>query len=265
MEPAAALSLVEASPTVKLVVRGGDPLWATAAVAVVAALLGSVVGGYSSFRANEALELRRRRARAQIRRKAKIYTPIRAELVALRDACESGVHFGHWLIVREEPPPVMRRPASLHLWKDMVEDGRAVTATSKKVRQLLDEVDSRADALNHEVMEARPVFAERGEALFASLGRTPVITNWVESDTADLLRGRFDDLNLLGSHFEPAPPEIRERFVELWRADRVASDRTAEVLQADSELRKALNNALAELERAMQRIADKYESESPRD
>jgi hypothetical protein len=66
------IDILAAAQQITVKTPDGDPLWATAVVAISAALLGSLVGGYASFKANEALELSRRRARAQIRRKAKI-------------------------------------------------------------------------------------------------------------------------------------------------------------------------------------------------
>jgi hypothetical protein len=159
MHPDALLAFLTALPQIRVEVPKGDPLWATAAVAIVAALLGSIVGGYASFRANYAMELARRRARAQVRRKAKIYTPIRSELLALREACARGVHMDYWLIVRGIPPGVIRKPASLHIWKDLVNDGRAGTAASKRIAALLDHVDACAETLNQQVLSARTLFA----------------------------------------------------------------------------------------------------------
>jgi hypothetical protein len=262
MFESSALDLVlAAARAIKVEVPPGDPLWATAVVAVLAALLGAAVGGYASFRASEALEIRRRRARSQIRRKAKIYTPIRQELLALREAWQTGSHMGTWLIVRDEPPPVIHRPASLHLWKDLVEDGRAMTAVSHKVKGLLDQVDVCADALNREVLAARETFAERGVAILATLGQEPRVQNWVETDTGALLRGHFEDLNIIYS----VPDDLRGRFIALWESDPAVADRTAGVHEVDVALRTALDAAIAELGDAMQRIAEKYENESPRD
>jgi hypothetical protein len=235
-------------------------------VAISAALLGSLVGGYASFKANEALELSRRRARAQIRRKAKIYTPIRLELIALRDAWTSGIHLGTWLIVREEPPPLVRRPASLHLWKDLSEDGRAATAASTTIRSLLDRIDECADTLNQEVSEARAVFGERAIAILSDLGETPHIVNWVESDTAKLLRDDFDGLSLFGGGFgAEVPSDVQKRFRQLWSNDAIVQSRTADVRRVDTALKEALDRAIAALDEAMQRIANKYEKESPHD
>lgn len=111
---------------------GGDPFWQTAVVAVGAALLGSLVGGFASFRASEALEQRRREARTKIRRKAKVYTPIRSELLELQEARKRGAVFDSRGILREPPPPYVNPAASLYRWKDLVDDGRALTAASEE-------------------------------------------------------------------------------------------------------------------------------------
>jgi hypothetical protein len=234
-------------------------------VAVLAALLGAAVGGYASFRANEALELRRRRARSQVRRKAKIYTPIRQELINLRDDCEGGRHLGYWRIVRENPPPVLRRPASLHLWKDLVEDGRAMTAASNEVRRLLDQVDVCVDNLNSEVLASRDLFLARGRDIATRLGYPPTIVNWVETDTGPLLQGQFDDLNILRTGAGEPTPELRDRFIELWNADEDIAERTASAKRVDDALRNAIDAAVGELDRSMQRIAGRYEHEAERD
>lgn len=262
-----ATMLAAAAQQIKVEVPDGEPLWATAVVAVGAALLGSAVGGYATFRGSEALELRRRRARAQIRRKAKIYTPIRTELLALREACRAGKHLSHGLIVRErQQPSLANRRASLHLWKDLVEDGRAMTTTSAKVRALLDHVEECADALNREVVQARVLFDARAREILEALRWAPAMVHWVEADAGHLLRGEFDDLHVLGQRFGSGPPpELVEGFVERWRADAAVTKTTVDVLRVDEALRDALDAAITELDAAMKRIADKYENESPSD
>jgi hypothetical protein len=74
----------------------------TACVAVLAALLGAGVGGYASFKGSDALESKRRTARSMIRRKAKVYTPIREELIELRESQQIGRIYNYWGIQREE-------------------------------------------------------------------------------------------------------------------------------------------------------------------
>lgn len=264
---AAVLGIAGAGRGVTVNVPGGASFWQTTVVPVGAALLGSAVGGYASFRANETLEQRRRQTRAKIRRKAKVYTPIRSELVALHTAREAGEHFGYWGIVREPPPGVLRTPASLHLWKDLVEDGRSLTAASEQIRRDLDEVDALADVFNDQLQETRAVFQERGAELLAEIGEEPRIQNWVEADTPALLRGQFDDLNIIGAGTEDVEmsAERRDEFGTAWRADRAVAEATQKMLAVDTALGSAVEQAIGDLEAAMRRIAKKYESESPND
>ena len=70
----------------------GERWWVTSAVAVGAALLGSFGGAVGLYYASVVLEDRRRKALSEIRRKAKVYTPIREELIALRRAIAEDRH-----------------------------------------------------------------------------------------------------------------------------------------------------------------------------
>lgn len=249
-------------------VPGGDPFWHTAIVAVGAALLGSLVGGYATFRASEALEQRRREARAKIRRKAKVYTPIRLELLELQAARERGAVFDSRGIIREPPPPYINPAASLHLWKDLVDDGRALTAASETIREALDEVDALADKLNDQVSETREVFAERSEEIFASIGAETSIVNWIETDMPKLLTYEFDDLNVTGAGLPGdggMTDQERTNFESRWKEDEAISQATKATLQVDGELGRAIDIAVRRLEEAMLRIGKRYEEESPKD
>jgi hypothetical protein len=265
---ASGLLLIAASSPVTVNVPGGEPFWHTAIVAVGAALLGSVVGGYASFRASEALEQRRREARAKIRRKAKVYTPIRSELLALQSARERGAVFDSRGIIRKAPPPYVNPAAVLHLWKGLVDDGRSLTAASETIREALDEVDALADKLNEQVREARNVFKDRGEAIFAAIGVEPSLVNWVEADMPNLLRDRLDDLNVTGAGLPNGggmTEDGRDKFKSAWSEDESISQATVAVLGTDMELGHAIDTAVARLQTAMLRIGKKYEEESPKD
>jgi hypothetical protein len=247
---------------------GGTPFWQTAVVAVGAALLGSLVGGYATFRASEALEQRRREARAKIRRKAKVYTPIRLELLELQAARKRGDVFDSRGIIRKPPPPFIFPAASLHLWKDLVDDGRALTAASETIREALNEVDALADRLNEQVSETREVFEERSEDIFASIGAETSIVNWIETDMPKLLTYEFDDLNVTGAGLPGdggMGTEARLNFESMWKEDEAISRATEATLQIDAELGRAIDVAVSRLEEAMLRIGKKYEEESPRD
>jgi hypothetical protein len=260
--------LLAASSPVTVNVPGGEPFWHTAIVAVGAALLGSVVGGYASFRASEALEQRRREARAKIRRKAKVYTPIRSELLELQAARERGTVFDSRGIIRKTPPPYLKPAAALHLWKDLVDDGRSLTAASETIREALDEVDALADQLNKQVRGAHDVFETRGEAIFAAIGEGTSLRNWVETDMPNLLRSRFDDLNVTGAGLPNGggmTENGREKFESAWNEDESISQATVAVLEIDVALGHAIDTAVDRLQTAMLRIGKKYEEESPKD
>lgn len=246
---------------------GGDPFWQTAVVAVGAALLGSLVGGYATFRASEALEQRRREARAKIRRKAKVYTPIRLELLELQAARERGAVFDSRGIIREPPPPYIHPAASLHLWKDLVDDGRALTAASETIREALNEVDTLADKLNEQVSKTREVFAERSEDIFTSIGAETSIVNWIGVDMPKLLTHEFNDLDV-GAGLpgdEGMTNQERADFKSMWKEDEAITRATEATLQIDAELGGAIDVAVSRLEEAMVRIGKKYEEESPKD
>jgi hypothetical protein len=263
-----AFLLAAAARDVTVNVPGGDPFWQTAVVAVGAALLGSLVGGYATFRASEALEQRRREARAKIRRKAKVYTPIRLELLELQAARERGAVFDSRGIIREPPPPYIHPAARLHLWKDLVDDGRALTAVSETIREALNEVDALADKLNEKVSETCEVFAERSEAIFTSIGTETSIINWIETDMPKLLTYEFDDLNVTGAGLPGdggMTDQERADFESMWKEDEAISRATEATLQIDTELGRAIDIAVHRLEEAMLRIGKKYEEESPKD
>jgi hypothetical protein len=258
--------LVAAAQPVVRVTTSGTPVWITAIVAVGAALLGSLVGGLVSYRANVALDDRRRRGRSQVRRKAKIYTPIRAELVALLTELEAGKHFGTWGITRKAPPPLIIRPASLHIWKDLIDDGRAETAASQRVRDLLGEVEDRADEFNERREASRLILKQRGEEILEAEGHTVRLLNWIDVDAGRLVRREFDNLAVLGLDYDdPVPRKVRKAFQRAWENDQDVEAEIDALMAADSALRSSVESAISELEAAMRRIARRYENESDED
>jgi hypothetical protein len=253
---------------VEVNVPPGDPLWATAVVAVVSALLGAVVGGYSSFRAAEALETKRRLARTMIRRKAKIYTPIRAELVEFRDAMERRDHLGVWGVQRQEPTVRTMRPAPvLWRWAEMTDDGRAATSASTVVRERLDAVEEAADRFSGALAAGMFTVKSRAEAILASLGGSPAVVNWVHSDIEHIVSGDFDNSHLLGGGLPGVTSSFnrRDEFVAQWERDAEAQSAVDAITKAESELSDAVREAIRVLDAAMKRIADNYENESPVD
>lgn len=258
--------IAAAALTPQVHISNGAPLWATAAVAIAAALLGSVVGGLASYQVNVSLENRRREARTKIRRKAKIYTPIRDELVAMRDAVQDGrVLRG---IAREEPPRrTMLMAPTLYLWSDLVRDGRAATSASTKVAERLTKLDDAADALNEAIKDMTQRFEERGPKISSRFGLTPTVNNWIHSDYLKLFQQEYDDLYLIGRGPGGTQPDAAtaDAFIQAWERDDVVRTARDSVEQTLDTFKSSLDLALNEVEDAMQRIAKKYELESARD
>ena len=151
-------------------------------------------------------EGRRRKALAEIRRKAKVYTPIRAELVSLQRAIGEGRHAGYRGILRERPEYQTMVPAPvLVIWREFVEDGRANTTASARVTAALDGVDAAADSLNDPMTVARGTFKERGEAIAEQSGFSPAVTNWYESEFQALIRHGLRSSGAFSNPFADGP------------------------------------------------------------
>lgn len=239
-----------------------EPWYVTAGVALGAALLGSVVGAFSTYRLNVALDHRSRAARAEIRRKAKIYTPIRAELLALRDAIAKDEHLRYFQgILREDRGyRTMVNPPELYFWRQYTEDGRAMSSASARVGVALDALDANTDAFNVALQNAGEVFQEHGDAIVTALGIHPAVSNWAGSDAVLLVRHSFGQL-FSGPMSQPLEATIAERLSAEWENDAAITAAEATLTDAEAVLRKSLDTAIAEVERAMRRIARKHESE----
>ena len=242
-----------------------DPLWATVVVALASALLGALAGGLISYNVTVAAEANHRAALTKIRRKAKIYTPIRDELVDLRADLKADDHI--FAGIRRERPrgDYAQRPA-LWRWREIVEDGRA--SASPTVRARLEDVDSAADAFNASVRVARHVIEERAAAVVTEIGLPPPPSlSWTVEDMEHLVR---DSLMVVSrsSTIGPAGTPLSDRhneFVERWRADVEAQAAAKHIRDADATLATAVDAAVGELDRAMARIAHRYEKETPED
>jgi hypothetical protein len=243
-----------------------EPWYVTAGVALGAALLGSFVGAFSTYRLNVALDNHHREARAEIRRKAKIYTPIRAELLLLREAISKDEHVRYFTgILREDRgyrtivnPPELE----LYTWRLLVQDGRAMSSASARVRTTLDALDEYTEAFNAALKHAGDVFQERGDAIFAELGIQSSLSNWAAGDAVSLIRQRFGDLETFSPpQGQPLDPAIAQRFTKDWESDEEISRAEQRLTKAEAALRKSLDAAITEVESAMRRIAKKHESE----
>ena len=246
--------------------------WVTAVVAVGAALFGSFAGAGASYRANVALENRRRTALSEIRRKAKVYTPIREQLIALRRLIAQDNHLSYRGILRDEPYSQTMRPSPvLTIWRELVEDGRAATSASSKVRSALDRLEGIADEFNAVLAFAHGVFKERGDVLTAQTGFTPEIGNWSEAYVGSIYRRgmresqAMERLVSVGPGRQVvAPPPLSaqaEKFIAAWDADPDVQHARERLREAEEALKQAVDLAIAALDEASINIAKKYEKE----
>ncbi len=142
---------------------GGEDWWVTASVAIGAALLGSFGGAIGLYYASIRLEGRRRKALSEIRRKAKVYTPIREELVALRRAIAKDQHLRIGVRRERSDDQWPRDAPLLVIWREFADEGRATASPS--VREALGRVEAAADAFNPVLATTRRAFGERGDAI----------------------------------------------------------------------------------------------------
>lgn len=255
---------------------GGDKWWVTASVAVGAALLGSGFGAAGSYYASVVLERRRRKAISEIRRKAKVYTPIREELIALRRAITEDRHLSVG-VRRERADSQWPRDAPLLvIWREFVDDGRANTTASASVGEALERVEHAADAFNLALGAARSTFKDRGDALVEQSGFTPDYPGHLANEFEALYRNGVRAARIYHVYPDPSDPhgdvsprtsapdtltEEQEAFITLWEGDEAVRDATVKLGDAERQLDKAAEEAIAVLDAAMKRIADKYEHE----
>lgn len=243
--------------------------WTTALVAVVAALLGAVVGGIATFVANDRMESRRRLARASIRRKAKVYTPIRHELIALTRAIDDDnahLRFG----IHTDPPNDRSRllEPRVFLWGEMKRDGRGLSSAAANVRVALDAVDKEIGTLNKQRAEAMDVFDRQGRIHFESATGAPTrMTHWVSGSTlGQFVRSEYATGGLFG--FGQTPDEenrAQAAFAEKCSNDPDIQTAIANLQRATESVRSKSLEAVEILEAAMDRIAKRYEGEVVRD
>jgi hypothetical protein len=269
------LVLVLAQDPINLHV-GGEKWWVTASVAIGAALLGSFGGAIGLYYASIALEGRRRKALSEIRRKAKVYTPIREELIALRRAIAEDRHLSVGVRRERFDDRWPRDAPLLVIWREFVDDGRANTTASASVRESLERVEGATDVFNLALKTTRSTFKERGDAVVEQSGFTPDYPNHLTSEFETLYRhgvraarifriypgssNPHGDISPLTSAPAALTPK-QEVFVTLWDADEAMRDATTKLGEAERGLDKAAAEAIAELDAAMKRIADDYEHE----
>lgn len=269
------LFLEQAAPIV-VHVGGGENWWVTAAVAVGAALLGSFGGAVGLYYASVRLEGRRRKALSEIRRKAKVYTPIREELVTLRRAITEDRHLSGVVRERSDNHWTMRNAPLLVIWREFVEDGRANTTASASVREVLARVEGSADSFNQALKAARDTFQERSDAITEQSGFTPDWPGQLGNEFETLYRHGVREARIFHVYPSPSDPiqdvsplgsapatltAEQAAFVNLWEADEALRDAATKLGEAERGLDAAAEAAIAELDAAMKRIADDYEHE----
>lgn len=234
------------------------PLWATAAASAVG---GALVGGLASYLGNVRLINVQRRFRAAVRRKAKVYVPLKLELQQLQSSIEEDEHL-RWGIKRDDDPGHHRRAPVFVFWGKLVEDGRVSFAMSNKVR-------ARMQSLDQAVEGFLDVRAAAGEALEA-VGR-PLYGEVTGNDQFDT---GFDGYAMAEAVRNPEAPwqhwelpqipgfeEFRERF----NATPQVEPSRAAVLGAEEELKRKLNEAIQALDEGITSISKREEKESPKD
>lgn len=241
---------------------GQHSLWATAVVAGGSAVLGALAGGAVSYLANVRLITIQRRFRAAVRRKAKVYVPLKLQLQQLHEAIERDDHL-RWGIARDESRPGFHHQAPVFdFWERLVEDGRVSFALSREVREAMQAFDRALD----EFSAARQVAGERFEAVGRPL--------YGEVTGNDKFQTAFDGSAMPEAVRDPAEPwrywqfgetpgfeEFRRRFNE---AEEVEEARDL-VLGAEVALSTALTDAVCALDDGITRISIREEKESPKD
>jgi hypothetical protein len=256
-------------PAVRDVVASvsGEQWWVTALVAVGAALLGSIAGALGSYLASTRQEDRRRQALSEIRRKAKVYTPIRKELLVLKRAIHEGRHLNGG--ISRELPDVQgwSRAPVLLTWHELTEDGRAKASANASVRAALDHVEHCADEVTEAVNAILPAFIERGDALTARSGFSPQVRHWQPSAYQSIMRVGMRDSDVFKVYGD-APSQVdspeAERFIAAWEGDEAVQAVVRRLRTAEEAMTAAIDEAVGALDAAMTKIAEKYERE-PRD
>ena len=254
---------------------GGEKWWVTASVAIGAALLGSFGGAVGLYYASVALEGRRRKALSEIRRKAKVYTPIREELIAMRRAIAEDRHVSIGVRRERSDSEWPRDAPLLVIWREFVDDGRANTTASASVRDALGRAEEATDVFNLALKATQNTFEERGDAIVGQSGFTDY-PGQLRNEFETLYRCGVREARIFRVHPGPSSPHRdvspltrapatltleQEKFVTLWEADEAVRDATTKLGEAERGLDKAAERAIAELDAAMKHIADNYEHE----
>jgi len=237
-----------------------QPVWMTVVIASGSAVVGAVVGGVATYLASSRLEKRLRTARAAIRRKAKIYTPLRSDLRDLLSYLESSDR-----LTRIDTEPWARRRyggLTFATWEEMKEDGRDLTL-AKKPAEAMAKVAAAIDAFNQEF--------DRGEVLAKEITREALKAHpdanhdWPSAPNL----WRFIDHSIQphevgietrpGEPADSRTPRVHQEVVALIERDPRTTSLVASVSTAIDDLRASLRAAIKTLEESMKAIANRYE------
>lgn len=235
-----------------------------ALVGVVAALLGAVVGGGLSYWGSIALHKRAQRARAAIRRKAKLYTPLRAQLLELLEHLELRDHYHLPIQTEGDVPQTLLSRPHFTVWSEMVEDGRSVSV-AKSIRDSIERSVLAIDAFNSTLSEVQSIVDEVGSDSYRRvMGEDLRLMNWASSGGTDAVIQEHDDLDFFWDD-RNQNLENEARIRSLINEDPRIQTARQRMRSSDHQLKSALRASVNDLEGAMQRIARKYEHEPPED
>ena len=242
----------------------GTPEIVVGLVGVAGALLGAVVGGALSYWGSIALQKRAQRGRAAIRRKAKLYTPLRAQLIELLGHLEDPDRYNLEIQTEGEVPQTVKPRPYFTLWSEMVEDGRSVSV-SNSIRDSIERSVFAINAFNSTLSELQSTVEEIGlEAYRRVMAEDLRLMYWASSGGANAVMQEREDLDLFwDDRHQNLENEARIRSLIYEDARIVAARR--KMLSSDAQLKSALRGSVDDLESAMERIARRYEHEPAED
>jgi hypothetical protein len=233
------------------------------------AILGAFAGGYATYKASARLDDRVRARQSAIRRKTKIYVPLRSALLTFQSQLEDDRHIEHGIYV--DPPGAyeVRNHPTLGLWMSMKEDGRALSA-SRRIYNEMDRLVDEAARFNEIRKDADAVFARVGRELVVAQNQNVTVSMetwpWGFYVTAQIYNDARDGWALFGiPQLDPARVQDFERFRASFNADDDAKNARLKLKTADDLIRDQGMKALNALEGAITSIGQKYEKEHPED
>jgi hypothetical protein len=250
----------------------GLSLLVSTIILIAATLLGVAVGGLVSYRVSVALDNRAREARAAIRRKAKLYTPLRREALALASELEDQAQL---FSVRTED--AFGSAPSFLLWEDMKHDGRAASAAAS-VRETMDGLTATIQTYNDAVQSADAALDAPVEPFQRELNPKwqggGSVSSYALAEMvlpAPSVRERPPGASLLAVDITATPERkqqrdrLAKRLLRDVETDASFSAAKAAVLAAREALLRQIQTSVAILDQAMRNIAKKYEREPRED